>query len=279
MEDEYEVLCGQQPLLAVPQRSADGRFDVLRVLGGGSAAQVYEAVDMHSGEAVALKILAPDHAAPGSCGVAAGALAAAAEFDSYQALGATAHGDPGSCAADLASAAAHGIPFAYQHGVLTVSHPNTQASASPPRQPVSDPACPAPMHAAPRHDATAAAAAALGNRRYPYLSLQLLGPDLFTLMERGAFDASQAGRDRLAEVGRSMVTALEFIHDRGHVHGDLKPENIVAPRPMSPSSPLPPAGPPPATRPGAALDRQLPASFYLVDFGGMSRIDAAGARM
>jgi hypothetical protein len=61
------------------------------------------------------------------------------------------------------------------------------------------------MHAAPRRDATAAAAAAPGNRRYPYLSLQLLGPDLFTLMERGAFDASQAGRDRLAEVGRSMV--------------------------------------------------------------------------
>jgi hypothetical protein len=59
----------------------------------------------------------------------------------------------------------------------------------------------------------------------------------------------------------------------------LHTENIVAPRPMSPSSPLPPAGPPPATRPGAALDRQLPASFYLVDFGGMSRIDAAGARM
>jgi hypothetical protein len=52
MEENYEVLCGQQPLLAVPQRCADGRFDVLRVLGGGSAAQVYEAVDMHSGEAV-----------------------------------------------------------------------------------------------------------------------------------------------------------------------------------------------------------------------------------
>jgi hypothetical protein len=48
-------------------------------------------------------------------------------------------------------------------------------------------------------------AAAAPGASHPYLSLQLLGPDLFTLMGRGAFDASPAGRARLAAVGAGVL--------------------------------------------------------------------------
>lgn len=93
-------------------------------------------------------------------------------------------------------------------------------------------------------------------RTHSFLALQLLGADLFTLAEGGAFARSTAGRRRLAAVGASMVKvralqllaaatvvggekvcksmrhtalhfallqALEYTHGRGYVHGDVKP--------------------------------------------------------
>lgn len=43
------------------------------------------------------------------------------------------------------------------------------------------------------------------SKSYPYLSLQLLGPDLFELAEAGAFGEGAAGKQRLAEVGLSVL--------------------------------------------------------------------------
>jgi hypothetical protein len=102
----------QSCALNLPLRTSDGRFVLLRALGGGAAAQVFEAHDMTREERVALKVLqtrAWDNAvsAPGSLD------AVAAEWRTYERLGAA---DGGSGGADPASA--HGVPRAFNHGVL-----------------------------------------------------------------------------------------------------------------------------------------------------------------
>ncbi|KAI8462521.1 MAG: kinase-like domain-containing protein [Monoraphidium minutum] len=271
-DDELDFLCGQRPLLPTPQETVCGRFTVLRCLGAGAAGHVFAAIDLCSGDQVALKILAPSDPAGDGAPAPPGASAplaagAAAEFGSYWHLGA-ARGHPGA-----AAAAASGIPCAFEHGILTAA-----AAASAPQV---DALPPAPGLGA--DDGAPAGGAPRQGRRHAFLSLQLLGPDLFTLMERGAFGGPE-GRALLAEAARSVLKArlgaprragaprsLEFLHGKGFVHGDVKPENIVAARHL--------ARPAAAAAGGAAAGgggAQLPASFFLVDLGGLARLAGPG---
>jgi serine/threonine protein kinase len=65
--------------------------------------------------------------------------------------------------------------------------------------------------------------------------------------------------------------SLEFVHARGLVHGDVKPENIVAAANPSPDE---------EEEGGEEEDSQGPAGdatpFYLVDFGGATTNNTAG---
>ncbi|GBF94073.1 hypothetical protein Rsub_07341 [Raphidocelis subcapitata] len=221
-----------QGSLALPHTTADGRFVLLRALGAGAAARVFQAVDPRSGQQVALKVF-HRHASSG-----AGGSAASSEFAAYRALGAVRPRESNSSGGSDggsdggSEAEQHGIPAAYEHGLLAL-----------------DGAPSAPM-------------------QLPFLSMSLLGPDLYSLAEAGAFSRDAAGRRRLAAAGLGVLRALEYMHSHGIVHGDVKPgecKNIVASTDWAPD--------------GDGSDQEeLEPSFFVIDLGGAVRTRAGAGR-
>ena len=99
--------------LSLPYATACGRFTLLRLLGAGAAAEVYEAVDTTDGRAVALKAFRPLFSMQQSA--VRPEDAAAVEFGAYMALGAA--GPRSACVGGGSTLpASHGILHAYSHG-------------------------------------------------------------------------------------------------------------------------------------------------------------------
>jgi len=83
------------------------------------------------------------------------------------------------------------------------------------------------------------------------LILELLGPSAEELLHRCRSTFSIATVSQLAI---TLLDRFEFIHSRGIVHRDVKPQNLAAPRSMSEAPPL---VAPPLTCPGSLLGRTL----------------------
>lgn len=108
------------PRLALPRVSACARWQLLRVLGEGACAVVYEAVDTARHKLVALKLYYS------ACGGPHAATAAAdAEWEAYESLGAA-----GVEAESSDAGRSAGIPRAYAHGGCSASHAGPRAACS-----------------------------------------------------------------------------------------------------------------------------------------------------
>jgi hypothetical protein len=215
---------GHQDAPSLPHTTADGRFVLLRTLGAGAAASVYEATDAGSGQQVALKVFhrpvgAALHASGGrgGDGDSGGGGGATSEFSVYRALGAVRPGGGGSIGTSTSQAEEHGIPAAYEHGGpahgaacallplrLTPMAQHAPAwAAAWPAWAIRAPKLPHARTHAPHAGFLAFGGGPRGCNppMVPFLSLQLLGPDLYSLAEAGAFSRDPAGRCRLAAAG------------------------------------------------------------------------------
>ena len=89
-----------------------------------------------------------------------------------------------------------------------------------------------------------------------------LGGRLFLVMERlqgyplnEFLDQPKPGHrqiDQLLHITPQVLGALEYIHDRGIIHGDLKPSNIMVLEPADTSRPMEESGGPPPSDAGAS---------------------------
>ncbi len=90
-----------------------------------------------------------------------------------------------------------------------------------------------------------------------------LGDRLFLVMERlrgcpldEFLDQPKPGRlqiDHLLHITAQVLLALEYIHDRGIIHGDLKPSNIMVLEPADTSRPMEESGGSPPSDAGPAI--------------------------
>jgi len=61
----------------------------------------------------------------------------------------------------------------------------------------------------------------------PFIVMQLLGADLGTVRRNSVNLHRKLSIAVVARIGKSAVTALENVHNLGHIHRDLKPQNLL----------------------------------------------------
>lgn len=111
--DDFDPLCGQEPLLAVPQHSSNGRYVLLAALGAGAAAQVFQAIDTSTGEEVG------DVSAPHACGcMGLGGAAGCMEQQARHSKHGAAWGCPSPRPPDLAQRRMAVHPPAWSHASM-----------------------------------------------------------------------------------------------------------------------------------------------------------------
>jgi len=65
----------------------------------------------------------------------------------------------------------------------------------------------------------------------PYIVMQLLGPDLGTVRRAAPHGGQRLSLGAVSRIGRGALKCLEKLHEKGYIHRDLKPQNLLLAEP------------------------------------------------